>query len=304
MTINPSTLKHLRGFRSLSQDDLAAASGVSKKTIARIETSKAKKPNASTKKRLAHALNVTVHDLSQTPDKLGDLGKKSIPSGYRKLTETISGDAHLSFDMVHSIYGISRQTQVDMAPLLMALFAEASLASRRKKLADIDVAVADLMAMGTGHLSFTNAALRVQDAACGEEDSIAARDVFGKKVAEDTFELGFDPGLQNPFADFLRDFASEVSSEFIELDSYGEPWINANGMPDYRVGRNVIEKITGDDYWAKYALESGRVHVGDIPKEFMNVEKQDERINWLSNKIPHEDRKRIDEENRALFASI
>lgn len=53
----PERLKHLRGLRELSQEQLAKKSGVSQSTIAQIESGK-KDPSISTLKKICKALNV------------------------------------------------------------------------------------------------------------------------------------------------------------------------------------------------------------------------------------------------------
>ena len=66
MRINPETLKKLRNKNGLSQQTLADASGVSKKTIARIEGGKGE-PRGDTVKLLAKALRVEPEVLAQEP---------------------------------------------------------------------------------------------------------------------------------------------------------------------------------------------------------------------------------------------
>lgn len=57
-----ASLAQARKARGMTQDQLAAASGVHRVTIARIETGTAS-PKAATLKRLADALGVLVDDL-------------------------------------------------------------------------------------------------------------------------------------------------------------------------------------------------------------------------------------------------
>jgi transcriptional regulator with XRE-family HTH domain len=304
MTIKPETLKALRAHFGLSQDELAYKSGVAKKTIGDIELGKRKKANTNTTKQLAKALKVEPADLAKDFGEIDmSQSKRDRIPGYRKISESIPADAHLSFDMVEHIYGVSRRTQIEMAPLLMALAAEASLNWRREKLNVITEATSALSAIAEGHLSFANAANRIGEGAKAEEDSINNRDLFGHTSAEAAYDLGYDPDTHNPFADYLRDFSSQNSSENISLDP-DEPWINANGMPDYRIGSRIIEALTDGDQWARYTLSHGIVRIQDIPKELMTKEKRDERMKWLADKVPPENRKRIENEGNKLLGSL
>ena len=304
MTIKPETLKALRNHYALSQDELAIKSKVAKKTIGDIELGKRKKANANTTKQLAKALKVEPADLAKDFGEIDFSQSKSdrMP-GYRKISESIPADAHLSFDMVEHLYGVSRKTQIEMAPLLMALAAEASLNWRREKLNEIAEATSALGSIAEGHLSFANAVYCVEEGAKVEEDSINKRDLFGRTATEAAYDLGYDPDTHNPFADYLRDFARQNSSENISLDP-DEIWINANGMPDYQIGSRIIEALTDGDQWARYALSHGIVRIQDIPQKLMTKEKRNERVKWLADKVPPENRKHIKDESNKFLGSL
>ena len=301
MHIKPETLKALRTHHALSQDELANKSNVAKKTIGDIERGK-RKANATTTKRLAKALNVEPADLAKDFEEIG-LQKTDRGLGYRKISESIPADVHINFDMVEHLYGISRKSQIQMAPLLMALAAEASLNWRRKKLEKITEASNAIHGLAEGYLSFANAVYRINEGIMAEETSINNRDVFGKTAVETAFDLGCDPDTYNPFADYLRDFADQNSSQHISLDP-DELWLNANGMPDYRIGTDIIENLTGGDKWARHALMHKIVRIQDIPKELMTKKKRDERVEWLAGKVSNQERKHVEDETNKILGPL
>lgn len=286
MTIVSKTLRFLRQRVPMSQDQLAKASGVSKKTIARIETDKST-PNTTTVKRLAIALRVRPDDLAKEPSESVDQERRLRESGYLPLKEYIDGKTAVAFQMVELLYDIPVRSQVVMAPLFAALLAEGSLSWRQRKLAEVDDAVEKLKDLATGHLSFANVVHGVDDPSHEERSSIRKRDLFGNHVSDETFELGFDPTTHNPFADYLREMASKFDPSDILIDGGEEGiWKTPEGMPDYWIARRALEIITGGDLWAEYALTHGYTKLADIPKEILKEEAKDDRIAWLAAKVP------------------
>jgi hypothetical protein len=90
--------------------------------------------------------------------------------------------------------------------------------------------------LGSGHLSFALSAYRDQDGAAAEENSIRKRDLFGEHVAEDPFELGYDPEFENPFADYPRDLARNIDDPLRLGSGRGHPFSQPQGCGarDYR----------------------------------------------------------------------
>ncbi len=105
-------------------------SGVSKKTIARIEGGKSS-ANTVIVKRLAEALDVRPKDLSGQSglSEEDETKEKMRRTGFRALKTPIRENTDLAFQMVEKRYGISQRGQVSLAPLL----AEGSLDWRRQK---------------------------------------------------------------------------------------------------------------------------------------------------------------------------
>lgn len=306
MQIMPETLKRLRSRVPMSQDDLAEASGVSKKTIARIETGKSV-PNSITVQRLATALKVTPEDLGRRPEETSDSDRRFEEVGLRPLKTYVDGETALAFQMVEDVYGISIASQVEMAPLFSALLAEGSLDWRRKQLAQIDEAADRLMSLGGGHLSFVNAAYRVQDGSMEEGLSITMRDLFGKKVGEDTFDLGFNPSKNNPFADYLKAFAKKVEAKQVLFDPNETDRLNDAGFPDYRIAPVRIDELTGNDSVAEFALLRGYAMVSAIPSDLLDNKNTAKRIEWLVSQVPAVERDRLrarQEEFSRIFDTV
>lgn len=291
MTILPNALKYYRERYPMSQDALANASGVSKKTIARLETGKTSSPNANTAQKLASALKIRPEELAREPrEGEGERERIMRKYGYRSIKGHIDGETALAFQMVELQYGIPAQSQFAMAPLFAAILAEGSLAWRREKLAAVEEAASQLYSLGGGHLSFAYAAYRALDACPNEKASIEKRDLFGKDISEDNFNLGFDPSEHNPFADYLRECVSKFNPAAIEFDHEGSELKTPEGIPEYRIWGGLHDEITGGDEWAEYALKRGHTRIRDIPEGLLSEDAKTERIAWLVAKIPTEDR--------------
>ena len=106
MRINPETLKMLRNGRGFSQETLAEASGVAKKTIARIETGKGGETRENTARELANALRVKdVEVLAKEPEseeaRREELGKL----GLLPIKLLLDGETLLAYDLVEKEYG-------------------------------------------------------------------------------------------------------------------------------------------------------------------------------------------------------
>lgn len=313
--VRPETLKILRERRRFSQAALAARSeemrqSVGVATIKRIEAwSKTETYMASLTvvERLAKVLSVDVDDLAKKPtvDDV-DRTKAQRKIGLRQLRAAVHEDTSLSFRMVEHLYGIPVRSQIEMAPLCMALLAEGSLAWRKKRLAEINEKADQLASLGGGSFSFVQAVYRTVDAAFVEANSISKRDVFGKHVAEDSYSLGYDPNTNNPFADYLRQFARDLDATDVTLDPEGFE-IGPLGFPEYRIGAKLLHELAAGEADAEYALACGHVRVSEIPDGLLGAENTDRRVEWLISQIPDEEiaeRKARRAELLSLFGDI
>jgi transcriptional regulator with XRE-family HTH domain len=292
--IHPGALRAFRERKHWTQEQLAEATKgkdkVSLPTIKRIEGKKdgTYAANGRTAEALAKALGVSLANLAAAPAPETDREEVLRKFGYRPLRTMVDAETALAFNMVQHLFGIPIKSQIEMAPLFMALLAEGSLAWRRKRVAEIEEAASHLHSLGGGHLSFAFSAYRAQDGAAAERQSIEKLDLFGEHVSDDTFDLGFDPSKNNPFADYLEDFARDVAATTVTFDnSLG--WKTSEGLPNYRIGVELIEQITGEDPDAEYALLRGHAKLKDIPEDLIGDDKRDERVAWMISRIPEQE---------------
>ena len=303
--IHPDAMRALRDRKHWTQEQLAKVAKVSLPTIKRIEGTKEGLYKANTKKAeaISNALAVDIAILGVAPAPEGDREAQLRKYGYRPLRTMIDGETALAFNMVQHIYGISIKSQIEMAPLFMALLAEGSLAWRRKCVTEIEDIAGRLNSLGGGHLSFAHAAYRAEDGAAAERKSIEMNDLFGEKVGDDAFELGYDPSENNPFADYLVEFANEAQSRTI---TFGESsgWKTSEGFPNYRIGADLIAELTAGDPDAEYALIRGHVRLKNLPPHLLGSERDGDRVAWMIAQIPEAEWAERQAEREAFLAEL
>lgn len=302
MLINSHRLRTLRKQKKLSRQQLADKSQqpddksrISPRTIARLESNAAS--SNSTRERtinkLADALRVEPGVLT---------GELPMPEAARledgervQVSALLAPEVRLAYDLIKRRYGVNPTMIFNLGPLLFTLLAEGSLAWRRQKVNEVGEIAERLYDMGgiAGHLSFAFAAYRVQEGARGEDESISKRDLFGEQVSEDAFELGYDRSTNNPFADYLRQFARKLGDPSVILLDPDFDDVNPDGpmkgFPEYIVCQGDIEKITGGSAQARWALKLGGVRLKDIPDELWMESATDRRVQWLEEKSPLKD---------------
>jgi transcriptional regulator with XRE-family HTH domain len=311
-SIHPDALKHYRARKDWTQERLAEATKgknkVSLPTIKRIEGTKdgSYPANDRVAEGLAKALGVTVDILSKPPTDEAEREASLRHFGYRPLRTMLDAETALAFNMVQQIYGIPIHSQIVMAPLFATLLAEGSLAWRRERVAEIEAATATLMSLGGGHFSFANSAYRAEDGAFHEKRCIEKRDLFGDDIWEDVYDLGYEPSENNPFADFLKHFASKVGARAVsfEGDWSTSSWKTSEGMPEYRIGAELISELTGDNPDAEYALLRSHARLKDIPAELHGNERQADRIAWIISRIPEEELAKRKAEQKELSSLL
>ena len=316
--INPETLKQNRNQAGLSQQGLADESGVSKKTIARIEAGKSS-ANSNTVTRLAKALGIRPEDLFGQPDlaRSEETKRNKRLYGFSPLRTHIQQNTRLAFEMVEKHYGISPKTQISLAPLFAALLAEGSLAWRRQKLEQAEEAAKTLMDADYGHLLFLVGGGQAEEGAYAERESIEQRDVFGDKVMEYAADrvLGIDPKAVDPFTEYLRYLARQSGSEFIrilpeatKIEDFDErdDWMTTNQFIQssvyYSIDPAELDRLTGGDRWASMALRRSHVKVADIPQNLLGDDMSEQRIAWLGSKVPRAEIEEAEAEDARLRA--
>ncbi len=286
-SIHPGTLERYRKRAKLTQQGLADFARISLKTIARIEGGK-NKANSHTVNSLAKALDVKPEDLAKP---FREQEPKPYLHGFQTRRVPFKENTLVALKMNEERYGISLMDQLNMAPLLVALMAEGSLAWRQKQLDMAKEAVGTLWIKS----SEANGAMDV------EEESLMKRDIFGKQPIQHAEEIGFDPG-SSPFVKYLCNFAIETGSEFIKvMPDPGEGdqefaeieydcWMTSINLPQtfvcYSLNAAELDRLTGNNERAMRALQWDHVQMADIPEELLGEDKDEERSNWLGDKIP------------------
>ncbi len=313
--INPETLKTLRTKAKLSQQGLADVSGVSKKTIARIETCTGKSSaNTTTITRLAQAFNIRPEQLSKSAESSDFL---EFNMGYRKVKLVLPGNMLLALQMVEKYYDIPQFTQLRMLPLFTALLMESSLAWRKQKVEEAEESF-NKYKETYKHLPTTIPEHKIEESLMAEKGSIEQRDFFGKIDLLDSYYNQYhfdnddeddlysicrngDEAFCDRFQQFLKYLVEKLDSDLIRVQgesSYSRnifevtslignqdlEWIN------YTINPLELDFITDGNELACKALQWGYATIKDIPQELMVKEKTAERIEWLTNKIPQKRR--------------
>lgn len=279
--IMASTLKHYRNQRHLTQQSLHEKSKISLPTIKRIESRRVGATNVrqSVFHALSKALGLNGEELSKPPNV-----EPSERGGHRQLRILFDAETWLALQVVEHTYRISKRSQLLMAPLFAALLAEASLKWRNDRLEKMSKAVQELDAAG-GSLG----AIRAEGGIDIERQSIQALDILGKHKLDESDNI-WSNETTNPFARFLQDLVSDISDSRIELMKWGKELEikTPEGLPEYRIGTELIEELCQGNSEAVYALEAGYAQIKDIPETLLGEMKSDERVEWLIRKIPQE----------------
>jgi len=295
--VHPDRLRELRKAKNLSRKRLNKQSGVSVRTIQRLEEESARgstTPHWTTVERLAKALQVEPGVLTgELP--LPRAGNAPAPEPRRvQIGAEIAPKAKLAYDLVKRRYGVSATEIINMAPLFFALLAEGSLVRRCEKLEEAGEAIGrlDEMEAEIGHSIFMGATTVALNASMAEDESIAKADLFGEHLFGDshvTFvDEPFDPSTENPFASHLRGLAADLHRPGVvkvELDglSYGAPW---SRFPDYDLCDDELDGVTNGSADARRALETGHVRLSEIPEDLNGEDAGKERAAWLEERLP------------------
>ncbi|MDD9982285.1 MAG: helix-turn-helix transcriptional regulator [Gammaproteobacteria bacterium] len=289
MNIDANRLHTLRTQRKLSREQLQQKSGVSARQIARFENEpeSSARVRETTLTRLANALDIEMGVLTgklpmPAARPLAEDDEYDTPSedGYLRVRVNLLPSSQLAYELVERRYGVDRAAICNSGPLLFTLLAEASLAWRRKKLDEIEAVARQLEDAGKSsrHLRFASAAAdSLLEDENSERYSIDNHDVFGKDLPPDAA----------PFADFLREFASEFDKEVIEVRKALNVWDEAlENFPRYRLCKDLIRQLTGGRLRAVLALRDGHVRLRDIPQELWAEGATERSAQWLEEKNP------------------
>lgn len=293
MSFQPDRLRDLRKQKKLSRQQLADKARISLRQLHRLESNSAssRAVRERTITQLADALGVEPGVLTGE-QAMPDPAPRHLRSERERVpvSALLLPEVRLAYDLVKRRYGVSPTTIVNLGPLMFTLLAEGSLAWRRGKLTEVRAAAAALCELGNGHLSFAHAGFRASEAGHDEEKSIQELDLFGEEVAEDAYDFGYDPGTNNPFADYLREFASNLGvPNVVEIDPLSNDLHGVaplKGFPDHDLCNGDLEKISGGSAEAIYALKLGHVRLADIPDQLWAEEAAADRGAWLADQLP------------------
>ena len=278
MQIDPERLHTLRQKKGLSRPQLAKQSGITERTIQRLE----KKPQPFQKKtlnRLAKALRVEPEVLTgelplPEPDKAPDPERVQIGA-------QVAPKVRLAYDLIKRRYGVSATEIINMAPLFFALLAEGCLAWRREKLKELKEGIDRLEQIDGfwhGRQGLPFAVTPVPEAIEAEEDSIAKADLFGEYLL-DRMTYDLDPSTDNPFASYLRKLKAELGiTGVVDVDSGDLMFVK---FPDYDICHDELDHIANGSEYAKKALETGQVRLSEIPEHLMAKDAGGTRAGWL-----------------------
>lgn len=313
--IDGDCLRAVRKARGMSRDELAEASGVSKPTLTRWESSGRRRVHAANLKAVAGTLHVDESILTgrgrsptaQPPD-------AAMPAGR------VTPQLRLAFDLVERRYGPSMDEVVELAPLMFVLLAEGSLARRRERLAEAEAAMGRMeeLAREQPELYFLKYLGLVQDGYWQEHRSIADRDLRGDAMREDShWQLSFqedDLGAVTPFADYLCHLADDMAGrvDFVLGEVDYEVIVGSEdpvcwGAEPYQVCRDDVNELCGESRHARWALAYGDVRLPQIPAGLLEPDAAEARIRWLEERLSDATQARQEEYEewiKSLVASI
>ena len=280
MQIDPARLRSLREKKKLSRLQLEKQSGVTERTIQRLE----RDPHPSRKNtlnRLAKALGVEPGVLTgELP--LPEFDKAPDPERVQ-IGAQVAPKVKLSYDLIKRRYGVSATEIINMAPLCFVLIAERGLAWRREKLKELKEGINRLEQIdGFWHSQGLPFAVTPSPEAIeAEEDSIAEADLFGEHLLGcTTYDL--DPSTDNPFASYLRQLKDELDIPgVVDVGSGNLMFGSPLKFPNYDICRDELDDIANGSEYAKKALETGQVRLSEIPEYLMTEDAGGTRAGWL-----------------------
>ena len=294
MKIDPDRLLSLRKKRGWSRPQLAKRSGITVRTIQRLESEsesqRGQKSQEHTVDSLAKALGVESGVLTgELP--LPESGKVPVSDTERvQIGAQIAPKVRLAYDLIRRRYGgVSATEIINLAPLFFAILAEGSLAWRREKLKELKEGIdrlEEIDGFWHGRQGLPFAVTPVPEAIEAEEKSIAKADLFGEHLLGCmTYDL--DPSTDNPFASYLRRLKAELDiPSVVDVDSGDLMFGSPLKFPDYDICRDELDGIANSSRYAKMALETGHARLSGIPEELMAEDASEKRAKWLEDRLP------------------
>ena len=295
MKIDPNRLRTLRQRKKLSRPDLERVSGITVRTIQRLENEpdESKTTREDTVIRLAKALDVEPGVLTgelDMPDAEKVPGTEPDPV---RIGAQIPPKARLAYDLIKRRYGVNTTDVINIAPLLFTLLAEGSLAWRREKLEEAREAIRQLEQIGGYWRGGLDIGLHeaVYHGVGREEESIRRADLFGKRLLDDPDSSlvdrnFFDLSEENPFADYLRKVADELAAPgFVDVDWGKLDFRSEFRFPYYDICNDELDRMSNGSLVCRIALQIGFVEFSEIPIELMTKDSAGGRQKWIEDKL-------------------
>jgi transcriptional regulator with XRE-family HTH domain len=258
--LNGKALTEARRKKGWTQVELSDATKpkVDVSTISRIERGKPTRVRANTLRVLAKALDVQPESLCPAAEAEREVMKLRIESAARN-----------ALTLVAHRYRISRESIIEIAPLLFFIAAEQSLNERQNRIADVRASADALFDLYRGIPHLPPEWPIDEGAVSSEQQSIKARDLFGKKVLGDAqkflseFDDDFDEAEHNPFVRFLRDRLSKIDASTDLAESVRWP---PGLWPSYQICTEEAASVVGNDSKAAQAILCGVAALHEMPK--------------------------------------
>ena len=284
-TINPDKLIFLRKEAGLTAEALADAAHVGRATITRIENGKAGVTRPETAKRLANTLKCQSADLFTPPDP--DQARNFF-NDRAPLDLSISNAAQNALELVAMRYNETRETILELAPLLFDLVARESLLERSNRLAELSARRDAVGEMGR-HFSHLGGRFlhdwQAEEVETQEEISIRKRDVRASYVLESTkiedafVPQDYDEECDNPFVDHLKRRMEEVRQDGDDAPSL-DVW-PVWRSPSYDVGNGEALVLAQGDIELARSILTGAVQLARLPKNLRGADAAEARLGWM-----------------------
>lgn len=270
--INPTRLKHFRGLRRMSLDELADRSKVHKSSLHRIEKGGVTTTRDNNLNKIAKALGVSPEELTSDADPVVQ-DQRSAPQDKSQVSFRLENRFRNAFALVSQRYPVDPVTIVRLAPLLFVMVAEDSLRRRMKRLSALNAARA---AYGPLPMYDSNGEFEQV-----EKNSILSRDIFGRQLedgmTQEFFNIDSDfVGQWNPFGAYIKDWFEQAG----EAGGISE-W-DWDGLYYSICPEEALVSACGDESVAM-ALLDGTVGLHEVPDDLAG--NADERLEWLKTKI-------------------
>ena len=280
--IRADRLRHSRKRHNLSQEQLRKVSKLSAKTISNLERGHQSQSrhfvNNHTLEHLRTALRTTTEILS---------GKDPLPEQkpMGHISEKLSSQVSLNYDLVCSYFEITRQEILDIAPLLFFIAAEKSR--------DFQITAIRQMIKDGAEIYENNSDIEIDehewdDLVDKKVEAYQKKDLFETSITAN--EISAD---DNPFTNYLRNkvlkprFKNQIALGNVDVCLFGEftTYSFSTVIPDYLVCTDLLEQITLGSEKARKSLLNGTVAISEIPRSLFGPKNSSERVQWLEDAL-------------------